>query len=240
MDAALALLACFIQNVWPILQSSLRYVTDPKYFHQTLWSGITSLPISISCIFLRKLKITAHEHWWFDCSISKLYSLEQNNNKDAEDDVWPVLDIIANRKKKKEKNCYLFPTQKLGLEEIGVLKPLIKYRSSSRPLSGELLRCYTDWHFPEPAQVSEAKKQLSVSSQRVIFNFLYSLSSKLVFVLRNMYVRKKDLNKGLGPVSVTTGLDQPLNHWQSHILISLDFTAKFQMLVELPKEKSVL
>lgn len=55
-----------------------------------------------------------------------------------------------------------------------------------------------------------------------------------------MYVRKKDLNKGLGPVSVTTGPDQPLNRWQSHILISLDFTAKFQMLVELPKEKSVL
>lgn len=152
MDAALALLACFIQDVWPILQSSLRYVTDPKYFHQTLWSGITGLPISISCIFLRKLKITAHEKWWFDCSISKLYLLEQNNNKDADDDVWPVLDIIAYKKKL----CYLFPTQKLDLEEIVALKPLIKYRSTGRPLSGILLHCYTDWHFPEPAQVSEA------------------------------------------------------------------------------------
>lgn len=178
MDAALAFLACYIQEVWPILQSSLRYVTDPKYFHQTPWSGITSLPISISCIFLRKLKITAHEHWRFDCSMSKLNSLEQNNNNDAEDDAWPLWDKTAYKKTQQQQKSYVISNSEVRPGGISALKPLMEYRSTitSRPSLAKLLHYYADISLNLPR--SPKQKSNSWCLYTVIFNFLNSLSSK--------------------------------------------------------------
>lgn len=194
MDAALAFLACYIQDVWPILQSSLRYVTDPKYFHQTPWSGITSLPISISCIFLRKLKITVHEHWQFDCSMFKLNLLEQNNNKDAEDDAWPLWDQIAYKKKKR---VTLFPTQKLGL---GGLVLLNHWWSTDQQLPVDLHRqsyCIITLTFLWTCPGLQSKK--AILGVFTLCNFQFSQFSELQVstFLRNIYIRRKVLNKGL-------------------------------------------
>lgn len=94
----------------------------------------------------------------------------------------------------------------------------MKYTSTitSRPSSAELLDYYTDISLNLPRSPKQ-KKQFLVSLHCVIFNFL---NSQVSTFLRNMYQKKSSQQR-------------------SHILISLDFTARFQMVLKLPKKKNV-
>lgn len=193
MDAALTFLAYYIQDVWPILQSCLRYVTDPKYFHQTPWNGITCLPISILCIFLRKLKITAHEHWWFDCSMSKLNSLKQKNKKGAEDDAWSLWDKIVYKKKK----SYLISSSEVRSGKIDALKTLMKYRSTIMVQLLQQSCCIITLTFPWTCPGLQSKR--AIFSIFTLCNFQFSKFSELqVSTFFEKHVsQKKILDKGL-------------------------------------------
>lgn len=192
MDSALAFLAHYIQDVWPILQSSLRYVTDPKYFHQTPWNGITSLPISILCIFLRKLKITACEHWSFDCSISKLNSLKHNNNKGAEDSAWSLWDKIVFFKKH-----YLISSSGVKSGKIGALKTLMNYRSTIMLQLLQQSYCIIRLIFPWTCPGLRSKR--AIFSIFTLCNFQFSQFSELqVSTFFEKHVsQKKILDRGL-------------------------------------------
>lgn len=145
--------------------------------------------------------------------MSKLNSLEQNNNKDTEDDACSWWGKIAFKKKK----SYVISNSEVRPGGIFAFKQLLKYRSTitSSPSSPMLSHYFTDISLNLPG--SPKQKSNSGCLSTVWFSICSILWAPSQHFFEKYICQKKNSQQ------------------RSHILISLDFIARCQMLLKLPK-----